>query len=184
MSGVDFRRTLGILSRAFTDLRVEPALIGGVALAALGVARTTGDVDFLAPGERADDIDRALHRLGYEPVHRSRETANYVAEDPRLGRVDFLFANRKHTRAMLTRAKPHRLFQEVELRVVDAEDLIGLKVQSAVNDPTRERIDVDDIRRLLEARGRSLDIERIREYFRIFDREAELDALLASLKGK
>lgn len=160
------------------------ALIGGVALAALGIARTTGDLDFLAPGDRADDIDRMLLGLGYEALHRSREAANYAAEDRTLGRVDFLFANRERTRAMLGRAKPRRLFETVELKVVEAEDIIGLKVQSSSNDPSRARIDIDDIRRLLEARHGHLDMDRVREYFQIFDREAELTEMLREVGGK
>jgi hypothetical protein len=40
------------------------------------------------------------------------------------------------------------------------------------------RGDVADIERLLRAAA-GIDLARVREYFRIFDREKELDALLA-----
>jgi hypothetical protein len=59
---------------------------------------------------------------------------------------------------------------------VDAADLIGLKVQSSSSDPRRTRLDLADIDRLLDVPG--LDLARVREYFRLFEREAELDALL------
>ena len=63
------------------------------------------------------------------------------------------------------------------MRVVDAADLIGLKVQGYANDPRRRNKDLFDIGRIL--RFGNPDLERVREYFRLFDREKDLDALLA-----
>ncbi len=54
--------------------------------------------------------------------------------------------------------------------------LIGLKVQSSTNDPSRQRLDMADIVRLLRAE-RNVDMQRVREYFRVFEREKELDVL-------
>jgi hypothetical protein len=68
------------------------------------------------------------------------------------------------------------------VRVVEAEDLIGLKVQSSSNDPSRRHRDLADVERLL--RTAELDLGRVREYFRLFDREKELDALLAGAPGR
>ena len=59
--------------------------------------------------------------------------------------------------------------------------LIGLKVQSSTNDPSRQRLDMADIVRLLRAE-RNVDMQRVREYFRVFEREKELDVLLAELE--
>jgi hypothetical protein len=60
--------------------------------------------------------------------------------------------------------------------VVEVADLIGLKVQSSSNDPRRARLDLADIDRLLDLPG--IDLGRVREYFRLFDREPQLDELL------
>jgi hypothetical protein len=57
-----------------------------------------------------------------------------------------------------------------------------LKVQSSSNESRRFALDVADIERLLRATP-GLDLARVREYFRLFDREAELDALLARVRG-
>lgn len=86
-----------------------------------------------------------------------------------------LFACRSYTRAMLARAAPRGDF---EVPVVEVSDLIGLKVQSSSNDPRRARIDLADIDRLLDLPG--VDLARVREYFRLFDREAQLDELLVA----
>ncbi len=68
------------------------------------------------------------------------------------------------------------------LRGVQVEHaLIGLKVQSSTNDPSRQRLDMADIVRLLRAE-RNVDMQRVREYFRVFEREKELEELLAELE--
>jgi transcriptional regulator of heat shock response len=68
------------------------------------------------------------------------------------------------------------------LRGVQVEHaLIGLKVQSSTNDPSRQRLDMADIVRLLRAE-RNVDMQQVRDYFRVFEREKELDALLAELE--
>lgn len=50
-----------------------------------------------------------------------------------------------------------------------------------MNNPARAIIDLGDIERLLRART-DLDLTRVRDYFRLFDREGELDQLLARIK--
>jgi hypothetical protein len=64
---------------------------------------------------------------------------------------------------------------------VDAADLIGLKVQGYSNDPRRRHQDMADIQRVLES-APELDLERVRKYFRLFDREKDLDELLEGIR--
>jgi hypothetical protein len=66
------------------------------------------------------------------------------------------------------------------LRVISPEGLIGFKLQAVVNDPRRTQ-DIEDIRALLRANRDKLDLEEVREYFRLFDREALLDDILAEI---
>ncbi len=68
-----------------------------------------------------------------------------------------------------------------ELRVVSAEGLIGFKLQGLANDPRRTQ-DLEDIRALLRANRSTLDMEEVREYFRLFDREPLLDEFLAEIR--
>ena len=157
--------------------RIEHALIGGLALAAHGAARATLDVDLLVSGARADDVHALLTEQGYACLHRSEFVANYASEDSALGRVDLLFARRAYGRAMLDRASAHTDLAGGSVPVVDVADLIGLKVQASSNDPRRRHSDLADIQRLLDVAD-DIDLERVRDYFRVFDREKELDALL------
>ena len=175
---MDFRSVFLKITAALRSESVDFALIGGFALAALKVPRATSDLDLLADGLRADDVDRIMRELGYDVLHRSHDAANYASENTRLGRVDFLFARRTYTRSMLARAVAHRVFARHRVKVVQPEDLIGLKVQSSANNPRRKQLDMSDIARLLDAHP-ALDLDRVRDYFRLFDREGELDALLA-----
>jgi hypothetical protein len=63
------------------------------------------------------------------------------------------------------------------LKVVSAEGLVGFKLQAFVNDPSRTR-DLEDIRALVRANRSTLDMEELRGYFRLFEREALLDEIL------
>ncbi len=174
---MDLRNVLIEIHGALREAAIEHALIGGLALAAHGAARATLDLGLLAEAERADDVDRIARERGYECLHRSAHVANFASSDPARGRIDFLFARQAHGRAMLARALPHAILGQA-IRVVDASDLIGLKVQASSNDPTRRHTDLADIGRLLKTA--EVDLARVREYFRLFDREKELDALLAA----
>lgn len=152
---------------------VRFALIGGLALALHKVIRATQDVDLLVEAENADEIDQALAKLGYRCLHRSAEAGNYLRGDER---VDFLYASRPIARRLLTGAS-ERKTAFGDLRVIGPEGLIGFKLQGWINDPHRTQ-DLEDIRALLRAHRASLDMAEVREYFRLFDREALLDELL------
>lgn len=181
MAQMDLRSVLLEIHTALREASIAHALIGGLALAAHGAGRATSDLDLLADGDRADDVDRILRGHGFESLRRTENVANYVAATAERGRVDFLFARRAYGRAMLERATLQTILG-APIRVVDAADLIGLKVQSSSNDPSRRYLDLADIDRLL--RRAAVDLARVREYFRLFDREKELDALLSGVRGR
>ena len=177
-----FVRSLALGTDVARRNRFRVALIGGFALPFHGVQRTTGDVDFLADEAGAESLHEALTASGMRCLHRSPDAANYAA-GVALAPVDFLFARRERARDMLRRAplKPIRGARR-RLPVVDAEGLIGLKLQALVNAPGRGGHDQADIAALFAARGRTLDEELLRDYYRLFDREEDLDALLAAVR--
>lgn len=153
---------------------VSPVLIGGLALAAHNVVRATQDVDFLIDADVADRIHGLLLGLDYRCVHRSEDAANYLRDDEGL---DLLYAHRPIARQLLDEAE-ERDTPMGRLRVISAEGLIAFKLQGFVNDPTRAR-DRDDIRSLLQANRQTLDMDQVARYFRLFEREALLDELIA-----
>lgn len=162
----------------FAGCAIEPALIGGLALAAHNVVRATQDVDFLADSADADRLHEALLQLGYRCVHRSDDAANYLRGDEGL---DLLYARRPVARRLLAEAQA-RETPMGRLRVLSAEGLIGFKLQGYINDPTRAR-DIEDIRALLRANHSALNMPEVRSYFTLFEREALLDEMLAEIDG-
>lgn len=176
MTDMDLRNVLIEIHGALDERGIDHALIGGLALAVHGAARATIDLDFLADGDRDGDVDELIRSRGYECLHRTQHVGNYLSKDRVRGRIDFLFVRRVLGRSILGRATPHEVLGQ-RLRVVDAADLIGLKVQGYANDPRRRDQDLADIRRVLR-NGRP-DLVRVREYFQLFDREKDLEALIA-----
>ena len=160
------------------------ALIGGFALPFHGVHRGTGDVDFLVEARAATALHDALLAAGARCLHRSDDAANYGSGTAHLAPVDFLFARRSRARAMLSRARS-RLLRGARLRVpvVDAEALIGLKLQALANDPRRLQ-DEADIQALFRETPGSLDVALLRDYFRLFEREDDLERWLPSGTAK
>lgn len=173
---MDLRSVLLEIHTALDAAGIGHALIGGLALSVHGAARATMDLDLLADGLRDADVDALLRSRGYECLYRTENVGNYLSPDRARGRIDFLFVRRVYGRAMLERAVSETVLGQ-QIRVVDAADLIGLKVQSSSNDPRRMGQDMADVERLLA--GAKVDLERVRLYFRLFEREPELDALLA-----
>jgi predicted nucleotidyltransferase len=165
------------VAAALNAIGARFALIGGLALASHQVVRATQDVDLLVEAEMADEIEAKLVGLGYRCLHRSADAANYARGDER---VDFLYASRPIARRLLAGAADLKTALG-ELRVVSAEGLIGFKLQGLVNDPRRTQ-DLEDIRALLRANRGTLDMEEVRAYFHLFDRESLLDELLREIR--
>ena len=157
----------------FAALRSTPALIGGLALAAHNVVRATRDVDFLVDADDAEHLHGLLLGLGYQCIHRTGDAANYLRGEEGL---DLLYAHRPIARRLLAEAD-ERSTPMGRLRVIGAEGLVAFKLQAYVNDPTRVR-DLDDIRALLRANRESVDMDEVRGYFELFDREDLFDELV------
>lgn len=158
--------------QALEAIGARPVLIGGLAVSVHRVVRGTRDVDFLVRGDCADEIDKALHALGYTCIHRSTDAANYVRGHEG---IDLIYAHRPVALRLWAMAKVHET-SIGPLHVVSAEGLIGLKLQAWVNDPTRLE-DLSDIRRVMEANAATLDWHEVEEYFQLFDRLDLLDEL-------
>lgn len=166
-------RQIAEVSAVLDGLGAKWALIGGLALASYQVVRATQDVDLLVDVANALDIEREMHRIGYQAVYRSDDAGNYLRDDER---VDFLYANRPIARRLLADARKRDTSFGI-LRVISPEGLIGFKLQALVNNPRRTQ-DLEDIRALLRANRSRLDLNEVREYFSLFGKDSLLDDLL------
>lgn len=167
--GAQLQEVLEALQRA----KARHALIGGLALASHNVVRATQDIDLLVDLALADAVEAELVKLGYRQLHRSLDAANYQRNDER---VDLLYAHRPLALRLLAEARQVQTSLG-SIHVISAEGLIGFKLQGLVNDPRRTQ-DLEDIRALVKANRGRLNLQDIREYFRLFDRERLLDELL------
>ncbi len=141
-----------------------PALIGGLALAAHQVPRSTRDVDLLIAAEDAERAHEALLQLRYECVHRSIDVANYRRGNEGL---DLLYAHRPLARKLLRSA---RVAVGGDVPVVSVEGVIGFKLQALSNAPERVQ-DLADIRSLVARHKPALDRAELRTYFELFGRD-------------
>ena len=160
-------------------------LSGGLALSTMGIFRFTKDIDFVVQEESKERVHEIMTELGYEKQDFStEEILSYFSPLRVFGQVDFLLARRRYAKAMIQRARKSTVFDgEFEVKTLPPEDLIGLKIQTIANDPrNRYVIDAPDIQRILGLHMDKMDMDLVREYFRIFDKEALLDEWLGNIK--
>jgi hypothetical protein len=182
---MNLKEVLKILIARFQKDEIDFVLSGGLALSTMGIFRFTKDIDFLVYEESKSAIHGIMTDLDYQKQEFSNEDIfSYLSQLKALGQVDYLFARRRYTRAMMRRAEKRSIFDgEYEVRTLLPEDLIGLKVQAISNDPgNRFPVDAPDIQRILKINIDKIDMELVKEYFRIFDKERLLDEWLDQIE--
>lgn len=177
---MDFKAVLELILKSFNRENIRYGLIGGFAMGALGLARSTVDLDFLVHRDDLDKIDKIMKSSGYECVYKSENVTQYVSAVKIFGEVDFLHAFRKVSIGMLARAKELEAFEgALKIRVLRPEDIIGLKLQAAINNPERGPREYIDIESLIEHYKTDLDWNILEEYFSLFERQEKFFALKA-----
>lgn len=182
-SPVNFLKVITDVIGALEAAGVRYATIGGFAMALRGVQRATVDLDFILMLEDLPKADGILRRFGYERAFRSENVSHYISAQQDWGRIDILHAFRGPSLSMLRRAEAIEVEPGVTLKVVQIEDIVGLKIQALINDPSRAEGDWHDIRQLVctaKERGASLDWDLLGDYLDIFkmsDRLTELKSL-------
>jgi len=143
-----------------------------------GMQRATVDIDLLVAADDLQTADAVLRSGGFECRFRGENVSHYRNEQG--DRIDLLHAFRAHATAMLRRAERLDVDHQLSLSVATVEDLIGLKIQAAFNNPARSVGDWQDIRGLVEAAGRrgaSLDWTLIEDYLEVFEQPERVTKL-------
>ncbi len=177
---MDFPYVMDHIVRKLDHAKVKYALIGGFAIALRGIQRATIDLDFILMLEDLDKADAIFTEEGYRRAFRNENVSHYISDDPVLGRIDILHAFRGPSLSMLDRAERISVTPTTSLPVVQVEDLIGLKIQAACNDPERTLSDWSDIQLLVQSSaksGRPLDWELISDYLELFDQLEKLSSI-------
>jgi len=77
---MDIIKVTSILSKELSARKIQYALIGGFAMNALGVARSTVDIDFLVLGQDVPKLNTLLESLGYSRVFKSENVSQYTSQ--------------------------------------------------------------------------------------------------------
>ncbi len=161
------KATLQRISNLLTDQQIDHALIGGLALSAFGINRATFDIDFLIDSTQKEKAKVLLSKNNFTLYHESQEVLQFEG----MAQIDFLLAQRPLSIEMLKNAV---LIPLLGVKIVQLEDLIGLKIQAYSNDPQREFKDKADIYSLFKVNSTSLDWEKIKKYADLFNKWAEI----------
>ncbi len=175
---MDFERVLQFIVNDFSDHGIRYALIDGFAMGALGIVRATMDLDILVHRDDLTTVEQIMNERPYRCVYETENVSQYISDLKPFGQIDFLHAFRHISLSMLKRARSLPIFEgRFCIPVLAPEDIIGLKVQALSNDPARERLDIADIQLIMEYHGKNLDWGLLEEYFQLFSKEKEYEAL-------
>lgn len=167
---MDFEIVLGKLIARFEANKINYALIGGFALGVYGIVRATNDLDFLIEKKYAGWLKKYMLKEDYMIIYESDNVIQFENPDVSFGSIDFLYAFRKPSVEMLKRAVMKKLFNEtINMPILIPEDIIGLKVQSLVNNPQRKFFELEDIRNIMQIRRSELRWDIIEKHFVLFN---------------
>jgi hypothetical protein len=176
---VDFAAVAGRIEEFLDERGYRWALIGGVALAAYGLARTTLDLDLVTEARARDALIGFLEAAGYETLHRSAGYSNHLHARAELGRVDVVYVDPATAAKLFAGARRLAGPGGRELPVPAPEHLAAMKVFAIRNDPSRELQDLADLRFLLTLPG--VDRAAVRDSFERHGLADRYEALVAGL---
>jgi hypothetical protein len=150
---MDFARALALVDSFTAAAAVPTVLIGGLAMAAHGLPRTTFDLDLAVDGDRQDELIAFLEANGYRTLHRSSGYSNHLHSEPELGRIDLVYLRGATRDAVLGAARTQPGPGGKPIAVIAPEHLAAMKVLAMKNDPSRTFAEMADIRFLLSLPG-------------------------------
>jgi hypothetical protein len=172
---MDFERVLGLVAGFFAERDRPWALIGGLAMVAYGLGRTTLDVDVLVSSSDQARFITFLESLGYETCHCSRGFSNHRHADQDLGCVDAVYVRGESEQRMFAGlrqvAGPGRRL----IPVPRPEHLAAMKIFSIRNEPRRVGRELDDVRFLMGLDG--VDRDQVLGAFRRYGLEELIERI-------
>jgi hypothetical protein len=185
-----------LIAQHLLRLRVDFALVGGLAVSVRAEVRFTRDVDLavnLVTDAECEHLIRELRAVGYEVValveHDVRKRiATVRLRSPQAIIVDLIVASSGIEADIIGRATTEELEPGLPIRVAQAEDLLAMKILSMRAERTHDRSDALNLLLMNETLNLELvrtDLTLITErgYNREQDLHAKLDALLAAARA-
>jgi hypothetical protein len=140
------------LSSLFKKQGVRGVLVGGYALIANKVQRTTFDIDFLMTASDCDKIEPDLAKAGYSVFNRQDAFVQFKSTVTGLRDIDFLIGDEHTIETIITKGKTAVIAGE-PFFIPSALHLIEMKLHSIAGNRRRELKDFPDIVQLLAANG-------------------------------
>lgn len=160
---MQFDEVLATFAAFFDRERIGYALIGGLALQALGYSRFTRDADFAVDGASRERVVTFAASLGYETLHVSEGYSNHLDPGGRLGRIDFMYVHGETARQVLGSAVLRPVIGTLALPVAHPTHLAAMKALAMKNAPARVLVDSPDVKFLLG--HPETDRAAVRDYF-------------------
>lgn len=158
-----FSQVLERLDQLLGPREIRWAVIGGIALAAHGIPRTTLDLDLLVDRESQETLISLLEAEGYSTLHRSDGYSSHLHGTAAKGRIDVVYVRDETARKIFAGAVLRRGPGDQEIRVPRPEHLSAMKITAIKNAPERAFQDLADIRNLLLLPG--VDRSEVRQSF-------------------
>lgn len=159
---VEFTRVLTTVTTFLEDIGARFAVIGGVAMAAYGMLRTTVDLDFVVEATAKSAILPFLEARGYETLRVGSGYSNHRNPDPLWGRVDFMYVSGETAEKLFANCREGMGPRGQVIPLPKPEHIAAMKALAIKNDPSRAFQDLADIRFLLTLDG--VDRVEIRSY--------------------
>lgn len=160
--------------KAFFEREKAPfAVVGGMAVVALGFARNTFDLDIVTSQRMRSQVAELLRTRGFEVIFDTPAFSGHLRSTGLARRIDVMYVRGETEEKLFRMARPAEVFAGVDVPIPHPEHLIAMKAQAIRDDPARTFGDLTDIEFLIELPG--VDFTEVRGYFeryglgRIFD---------------
>lgn len=160
---MDFGAMIETVSGFLEERGLRYAVIGGMALAAYGLPRTTVDLDFVVDSTAWEPLASFLDSLGFGTLHRSEGYSNHLHPDSVKGRIDFVYVRGRTAQQLFESVRHLPGPRGKQIPVPKPEHLAAMKVLALKNDPSRTFQEMADIRFLLALPG--VNRAEIQSYF-------------------
>jgi hypothetical protein len=134
---VDFAAELSRVATVLEQHGRRWGVIGGVALAALGMPRTTLDLDLVVDAEAQPELIAWLEGEGFATLHLSTGYSNHLHPEPRRGRIDLVYVAGDTAARLFAGLRQLPGPGGATMPVARPEHLAAMKVLAMKNDPTR-----------------------------------------------
>lgn len=168
------------ISSLFSRHNVHAVLVGGYALIANKVQRTTFDVDFLITATDCDKIEPDLLSTGYSIFNRQDAFVQFKSDGAGLRDIDFLITD-EHTLEKIIADSTTVAIAGASFFVPSVMHLIEMKLHSISGNKRRGLKDFPDIVQLLNANAIDPKGVAVRNLFKKYSLQSLYERLTDSL---